>query len=126
METMSIEALAEETAAEQAASEQTAVRRLAALAHAVRLRVFRALVIAGPNGMNPGVMQEGLNIPPATLSFHLKELMHAGLVEQERNGRYLIYRAAYLEMNALIGYLTENCCQGGHCAVTDQAKACAC
>lgn len=123
MKAKSIEA---EAAAEQAAAEQTAVRRLAALAHAVRLRLFRALVIAGPNGMNPGVMQEGLNIPPATLSFHLKELMHAGLVEQERNGRYLIYRAAYGEMNALIAYLTENCCEGGSCGVTEQAEACRC
>ena len=74
--------------------EQEIVRALAALAHPVRLQVFRALVVTGPGGLTPGVMQEGLGIPPATLSFHLKELAHAGLVAQQRDGRNLIYRAA--------------------------------
>ncbi|HSI55981.1 MAG TPA: metalloregulator ArsR/SmtB family transcription factor, partial [Ideonella sp.] len=102
------------------------VRALAALAHGVRLQVFRALVVAGPAGLTPGVMQEGLGVPPATLSFHLKELMHAGLVSQERDGRYLIYRAAYDEMNALIGYLTENCCQGSACLPAQAEASCKC
>jgi ArsR family transcriptional regulator len=98
-----------------------AVRGLSALAHPVRLQVFRALVVAGQGGLTPGVMHEGLGIPPATLSFHLKELAHAGLVSQERDGRHLIYRARYERMNALVGYLTENCCQGAVCATTERA-----
>ena len=106
--------------------ENDIVRALAALAHPVRLQVFKALVVTGPSGLTPGAMQEGLAIPPATLSFHLKELMHAELVTQERDGRYLIYRAAYERMNALIGYLTENCCQGLACAVTAATSPCPC
>jgi len=101
------------------------VRSLAALAQGARLRVFRALVIVGPRGMTPGVMAEGSGLPPATLSFHLKELMNAGLVTQERQGRKLIYRASFERMNALLGYLTENCCQGEACAV-DAASTCSC
>ncbi len=95
--------------------ENAVVRSLAALAQPVRLQVFRALVVAGERGMNPGTMSEGLGVPAATLSFHLKELSHAGLVTQERDGRHLIYRAAYDHMQALLGYLTENCCQGSAC-----------
>jgi DNA-binding transcriptional ArsR family regulator len=105
--------------------ENDAVRSLAALAQGARLRVFRALVIAGPRGMTPGVMAEGSGIPAATLSFHLKELMNAGLVSQERQGRNLIYRASFEQMNALLAYLTENCCQGEACAV-DTATTCSC
>jgi DNA-binding transcriptional ArsR family regulator len=95
--------------------ERQVVRSLAALAHPLRLQVFRALVVAGPRGMTPGVMSEGSHIPPATLSFHLKELMHAGLINQERQGRSLIYRASFEHVNALLGYLTANCCQGESC-----------
>ena len=95
--------------------EHAVVRSLAALAQPVRLQVFRALVVAGERGMNPGTMSEGLGVAAATLSFHLKELSHAGLVTQERDGRHLIYRAAYDHMQALLGYLTENCCQGNAC-----------
>ncbi|WP_309626880.1 metalloregulator ArsR/SmtB family transcription factor [Methylibium sp.] len=95
--------------------EHAVVRSLAALAQPVRLQVFRALVVAGERGMNPGTMSEGLGVAAATLSFHLKELSHAGLVTQERDGRHLIYRAAYDHMQALLGYLTENCCQGSAC-----------
>ena len=105
---------------------QSVVRALAALAHPVRLQVFRALVVAGPSGLTPGVMHEGLGIPAATLSFHLKELMHAGLVSHQRDRRYLIYRAAFDQMNALLGYLTENCCQGSACVVADPASLCKC
>ncbi len=97
---------------------------LAALAHPVRLQVFRALVIAGGNGMTPGTMAEGLAIPPNTLSFHLKELGHAGLISQERASRNIIYRAAYERMNAVLGYLTENCCQGVGCAIQESAASC--
>ena len=69
--------------------------------------------------MTPGTMAEGLGIPANTLSFHLKELAHAGLVTQERASRNIIYRAAYEHMNALLGYLTENCCQGAACSVQE-------
>jgi ArsR family transcriptional regulator len=97
--------------------EQDVVKALAALAQPVRLKVFRALVVTGEAGLTPGTMAEGLDIPANTLSFHLKELVNAGLVTQERSSRNLIYRAAYPRMNALLGYLTENCCQGADCGV---------
>ncbi len=93
------------------------IRSLAALAHPIRLEVFRALVVRGPFGLTPGVMSEGLGIPAATLSFHLKELVNAGLATQERASRNLIYRAAYAHMNDLLTYLTANCCQGEACLV---------
>ena len=80
-----------------------------------RLRVFRALVVAGPEGLTPSVLADQLDVARNTLSFHLKELAHAGLVTIEQQGRNLIYRAEYAHMNGLIGYLTEHCCQGGVC-----------
>ncbi len=104
-------------------SENEVVASLAALAHPVRLQVFRALVVAGPAGMVPGTMQEGLGIPATTLSFHLKELANAGLVSAERASRNLVYRARFEQMNAVLGYLTENCCQGAGCGVL-AAAAC--
>ena len=100
------------------------VRALAALAHPVRLEVFRALVVSGPGGMTPSVMQDGLGIPATTLSFHLKELTQAGLVASERASRNLVYRAAYDRMNGLLKYLTDNCCQGAACAVEGSRAAC--
>lgn len=96
-----------------------------ALAQPVRLRVFRALVVAGPEGMTPGALTEALSVPASGLSFHLKELTHAGLVSQERQGRHLIYRASFEQMNDLLAYLTENCCQGQAC-VAETSAACAC
>ena len=104
--------------------ETEVVKSLAALAHPLRLRVFRALVVVGKDGLTPGTMSEALGIPAATLSFHLKELTSAGLVTQERASRNLIYRAAYERMNAVLGYLTENCCQGAPCL--DAVAACQC
>ena len=104
--------------------ENDVVRSLAALAQPVRLQVFRALVVRGATGLTPGTMAEALSIPPNTLSFHLKELTHAGLVTQERSSRNIIYRAAFERMNSLLGYLTENCCQGANCAVEATAAAC--
>ena len=98
-------------------NETEVIKALSALAQPLRLQVFRALVVVGDSGLTPGAMQEGLGVPPGTLSFHLKELMNAGLVTQERASRNLIYRAAYGRMNALLGYLTENCCQGAGCLV---------
>jgi len=104
--------------------EKDVVRSLAALAQPVRLQVFRALVVRGTTGLTPGTMSEALNIPANTLSFHLKELTHAGLVTQERSSRNIIYRAAFERMNALLGYLTENCCQGAGCGVQATAESC--
>ena len=104
--------------------EQDVVRALAALAQPVRLKVFRALVVTGEAGLTPGTMAEGLDIPANTLSFHLKELVNAGLVTQERASRHLIYRAAYERMGALMGYLTAHCCQGAGCAVPAQPGGC--
>ena len=95
--------------------ENDAIRSLAALAYGLRLQVFRMLVVAGPTGLTPGAIAEQLDVPGATLSFHLKELMNAHLVTQERDGRNLIYRAAYDHMDALLGFLTANCCQGEAC-----------
>ncbi|MBX9794175.1 MAG: metalloregulator ArsR/SmtB family transcription factor [Burkholderiaceae bacterium] len=103
--------------------EAEVVSALAALAQSARLRVFRALVVAGPQGMTPGGLAEALAVPASTLSFHLKELMHAGLISQQRDGRSLIYRAAFDRMNALMGYLTANCCQGESCSAVE-APAC--
>lgn len=100
--------------------EQDVIKALAALAQPVRLKVFRALVVTGQAGLTPGTMAEGLDIPANTLSFHLKELVNAGLVTQERVSRHLVYRAAYERMDALLGYLTENCCQGAACAAPGQ------
>ncbi|MGI9132735.1 MAG: ArsR/SmtB family transcription factor, partial [Rhodoferax sp.] len=96
-------------------NESEIIRSLAALAQEVRLRVFRALVVAGAAGMTPGALCEQLGVPGNALSFHLKELTNANLISQERQGRNLIYRAAFDTMNELLGYLTENCCQGMQC-----------
>ena len=106
--------------------EKDVVQSLAALAQPVRLQVFRALVVRGATGLTPGTMAEALNIPPNTLSFHLKELTHAGLVTQERASRNIIYRAAFDRMNALLGYLTENCCQGVDCTAEATTNSCKC
>jgi len=107
-------------------NQASVVKSLAALAQSVRLEVFRALVVAGPRGMTPSTMAEGLGISASSLSFHLKELANAGLITQERSSRNLIYRAAFDQMNALLGYLTENCCQGAECAVDPAAANCRC
>ena len=95
--------------------EQDVIKSLAALAHPVRLKVFRALVVTGASGLTPGSMAEALEMPQNTLSFHLKELANAGLVTQERSSRNIVYRAAYDRMNAVLGYLTAHCCQGDAC-----------
>ena len=102
------------------------VKALAALAQPVRLQLFRALVVTGPVGLTPGTMAEGLGISASALSFHLKELVHAGLISVERSSRNLIYRAEFERMNALLGYLTENCCQGAACEATPAASCTTC
>lgn len=91
------------------------IRSLSALAHEARLRVFRALVVAGHHGLTPSDLVDKLSIAPNTLSFHLKELSNAELVSQERQGRSVLYRAAIPTMNNLLAYLTENCCEGVAC-----------
>ena len=106
--------------------ENEVVRALAALAHPARLQVFRALVVVGKAGLTPSTMAEALATPGATLSFHLKELMHAGLVTQERTGRNLVYRAAYERMKSVLTYLTAHCCQGAECVVQPAASGCGC
>ena len=103
-------------------NEAQTVSALGALAHPQRLRVFRALVVAGPNGLTPSVLAEQLDVARNTLSFHLKELTHAGLVTIEQQGRNLIYRADFAQMNGLLGYLTEHCCQGGVCEVSGSPR----
>lgn len=95
--------------------ESHVIRSLAALAHEARLRVFRALVVAGASGLTPGTLAEQLSIAPNALSFHLKELSNAGLIHSERQGRNLLYSTTFPAMNDLLAYLTENCCQGEHC-----------
>lgn len=106
--------------------EHEVVQSLAALAHPARLQMFRALVVVGQPGLTPGTMSQGMNIPAATVSFHLKELVHADLVTQERSGRNLVYRAAFERMNAVLGYLTAHCCQGEACAASPSTSASAC
>lgn len=99
--------------------EKDAVKALSALAQESRLKVFRYLVVVGSEGANPSEIAERLQIPAATLSFHLKELTVAGLISQERDGRHLIYRAHYKAMSQLLKFLTERCCQGLVCEVRE-------
>ena len=106
-------------------NETDVIKALAALAHEGRLRVFRALVVAGAEGLTPGALSEQLDFPGTRLSFHLKELANAQLVTQERQGRNLVYRAVFGHMNGLVGYLTENCCQGNACDAVREPPAAA-
>ena len=102
------------------------VKALAAIAQSNRLQVFRSLVEAGKQGATPGQLGEVLGVPNATLSFHLKELMSAGLISQERSGRNLIYRVEFDQMNGLLAYLTENCCQGAEACLDATSTNCQC
>ncbi|MCE2510522.1 MAG: helix-turn-helix transcriptional regulator [Alphaproteobacteria bacterium] len=94
-----------------------ALDALAALAQETRLRVFRLLVQEGPGGLSAGEIATKLKLAPATLTFHAAQLRHAGLVTSKREGRNILYRANFDSMNALMTYLTENCCQGEDCGV---------
>lgn len=93
-----------------------AVAALGALAHETRLQLFRLLVQRGPDGLSAGIIAERLGIPPSSLTFHLQQLTHAGLITQRRLSRQLIYAADFAAMNAVVTYLTENCCGGAVCA----------
>jgi len=93
-----------------------AVQALSALAQETRLGIFRLLVQAGPDGMAAGQVGDRLDLPPATLSFHLAGLTRAGLARSRQEGRFVIYSADFQAMNALVGYLSENCCGGRACA----------
>lgn len=100
-------------------NETQAITALSGLAHPQRLRTFRALIVAGLPGLTPSVLADQLGVARNTLSFHLKELTHAGLVSVEQQGRNLIYRADFSQMNGLLGYLTEHCCGGASCEASD-------
>ncbi|MGY2488189.1 ArsR/SmtB family transcription factor [Cupriavidus sp. CP313] len=91
---------------------ENAVAALAALAQDSRLAIFRLLVQAGLDGVSAGRIREALGVPPATLSFHLKELVHAGLIKNTQEGKFVIYRAQFDKMNELIAFLMEHCCEG--------------
>lgn len=99
-------------------NESAVVKALAALAQETRLRLFRLLVVAGKEGLTPGHMSEALGVIPTALSFHLKELSHAGLVHTKRQGRNIIYQADYSAMDELLAFLAQECCQGQPCLVT--------
>ena len=92
------------------------IEALGALAHEHRLAIFRLLVERGPEGLPAGRIGERLGLVPSSLTFHLQNLQRAGLIGQRRDSRQLIYSADFRAMNALVGYLTENCCAGGECA----------
>jgi ArsR family transcriptional regulator, arsenate/arsenite/antimonite-responsive transcriptional repressor len=99
----------------------SALAALSALAHASRLTIFRALVQAGSAGLSAGKISDMLQIAPSSLSFHLKELAHAELVTATQRGRFVVYAANYSTMNALLAYLTENCCAGVPCVPEELA-----
>lgn len=99
---------------------KAAVTALSALAHDSRLAVFRLLVEAGPDGMSAGDIRERLGLPASSLSFHLKELSHAGLVRSEQRSRFVIYSADFDAMSALVAFLTENCCGGEACVAAPE------
>jgi len=101
-----------------------AVQALAALAHPVRLDAFRALVVAGHDGLAQKDLAEAVGVGPTNLAFHLKELTAAGLVVPAQAGRYVMYRAAYDRMNDLLAHLTESCCAGSGAAQSDAATSC--
>jgi ArsR family transcriptional regulator len=101
--------------------EKAAVTALTALAHEARLRIFRALMGAGPAGLTPTSLAAMLGLTGSNLSFHLKELTQANLVSAERDGRQLFYRPHLNAMNGLVGYLVDHCCQGQGCAEAPQS-----
>jgi DNA-binding transcriptional ArsR family regulator len=106
--------------------ERYVIDALAALAQTSRLSIFRALVVKGSEGLTPALLADMMGMPANTLSFHLKELLHADLISKERSGRNLIYRAQYDRMNAVLTYLSQNCCQGQACEIVPEAVCQSC
>ena len=102
----------------------SAIGALAALAQASRLAVFRLLVQVGPEGLAASKIAEQLGLPSSSLSFHLKELTHAGLIVARQDGRFILYSANFSTMNALVGFLTESCCGGNPCTPTPTLQTC--
>ena len=98
------------------------IRALGALAQEHRLAAFRLLVQAGPDGAAAGALAEAVGLAPSSMSFHLAQLGHAGLVSQKRHGRSIIYAADYAAMNGLLAYLTENCCAGAACGPANEER----
>ncbi|MEN6079439.1 metalloregulator ArsR/SmtB family transcription factor [Chromobacterium piscinae] len=103
---------------------KNAVTLLAALAQDTRLGIYRLLVQKGPEGLSVGQIGEQLVVANATLSFHLKELSHSGLIRARQEGRFIYYSANYEQMNALLGFLTENCCRGEACTPASSMSPC--
>jgi len=99
-----------------------AIQALSALAQESRLAIFRLLVQAGPAGLAAGAIGEKLELPPATLSFHLAGLTRAGLAQSRQEGRFVIYSAHFQAMNTLVSFLTENCCQGASCETPSRTR----
>jgi ArsR family transcriptional regulator, arsenate/arsenite/antimonite-responsive transcriptional repressor len=98
---------------------KSAVTLLSSIAQEARLDIFRLLIQAGANGLSAGVIGEQLSIPNSTLSFHLKELSHAGLISSRQESRFIYYSANYEAMNTLLDYLTQNCCAGEQACCAD-------
>lgn len=101
---------------------EATVAALSALAHEHRLAIYRLLVETGPEGMSAGALAESIGVPPSSLTFHTQALLRAGLIQQERASRQLNYSADFETMNALVGFLTENCCGGRACAPVAEKK----
>jgi DNA-binding transcriptional ArsR family regulator len=98
------------------------VAALGALGQETRLELFRLLVQRGPDGLSAGALAHALNVPPSSLTFHLKQLTHAGLITQRRLSRQLIYAADFAAMNTMMAYLTENCCGGNPALCAPQSR----
>jgi DNA-binding transcriptional ArsR family regulator len=99
-----------------------AIEALGALAHESRLAIFRLLVQAGPGGLAAGAIGEKLELPPATLSFHLAHVARSGLASSRQDGRFVIYSADFRNMNGLVAFLTDNCCGGKSCMPAVRAR----
>ncbi|WP_416832581.1 MAG: ArsR/SmtB family transcription factor [Erythrobacter sp.] len=107
---------------ESALQSEPVIRALSALAQEHRLAAYRLLVQAGEQGLAAGALADSLGVAPSSMSFHLAQLANAGLVSQRRESRSIIYCADYAAMNALMGYLTENCCGGEDCSSPTDAQ----
>lgn len=103
---------------------KSVIAALAALAQESRLNTFRLLVQVGPQGLAASKIAEQLDIAPSSLSFHLKELTNAGLIEPKQDGRFIIYSANFDTMNGVLSFLTDNCCGGQSCAPSTNIKCC--